>query len=281
MKNHFKNIARNLINLTGYTVRKINENDIPLYVKLFGEESVNNRRFYNIAAGGHTGFGCGFHHPCWTNIDLDRPWPGAIEYNPRRDIAHDLLSMKPIPVDSGSAELVYSRLSIEHIPDPAAQYMFTEVFRMLKPGGIFRVVTPNIDLDYSAYSNNDVHFFSWEKNVSMEQAFLTHFAAKASLLRENGSITDEEFRNQLQTRPFNEALDYCTAKCPIDLLDKNRQDHRNWWNPHKLEQFLSKAGFKTIYLSAAEQSASPVMRNEDYFDNVCNRFMVFMEAKKS
>jgi hypothetical protein len=44
---------------------------------------------------------------------------------------------------------------------------------------------------------------------------------------------------------------------------------------------LNQAGFKTVYLSTREQSAAPVMRNEVYFDNEDNKFVMYMEAVKS
>jgi hypothetical protein len=44
---------------------------------------------------------------------------------------------------------------------------------------------------------------------------------------------------------------------------------------------LRLAGFKTVYLSAREQSASPVMRNEAFFDNEDNKFVMYMEAVKT
>ncbi len=286
IKYFVKEKAFNLISKTGYCLKPliVPKNDQEHYLKLYGKKSVEGRKFYNISAGGHFDFGCGIHHPCWTNIDLDREWKYGITFNPEKDIAHDILTCSPIPVESNSAELIYSRLSIEHITDEATLYMFKEAKRMLKKGGLFRVNTLNNYLDYIAFKNNDRDFFYWFKNhkaISIGQAFLEHFAASASLIVEEGAserITDEEMKHIFSTLHYEEAMEYCTSRCPVELQNKYRRRHINWWTPEKLEKMLKSAGFKTVYLSSAEQSMAPVLRNEYYFDNINNKTMLYMEA---
>jgi predicted SAM-dependent methyltransferase len=284
--------ARKIAKVLGYNLKKINADDISLYYQLYGEESVKKRRFYNISAGAYRGFGGGIHHPCWTNIDLDRSWkktpysPKDVEYNPKYDLAHDLLSLQPLPVETSVAEVVHTRFTIASLTDQAAEYMFNEVFRLLKKGGIFRISTPNIDLDYNAYLRNDMSFFYWfgdDRHVSIEQAFLFHVASQISTLHPDSTqqkISDEQFRGLIRTKPMEEALDFCTSKCSIELHKKYRQDHINWWNRKKLERMLRRAGFTWFYVSMREQSAAPVLRNEVYFDNDDNKFVMYMEAVK-
>lgn len=288
-----KKILKKLLGYSGFKLKKnANSNDTNLYVKLYGSESVKYRRFYNISAGAYLGFGGGLHHPIWTNIDLNRPWnkthnsAKGVEYNPESDIVHDLLSLQPIPVEASVAELVHTRFTIASITDEAAQYMFNEVYRILKKGGIFGIVAPDIELDYRAYLNNDMTFFYWfekDKSVSIEQAFLFHFASQVSTMHNDDAperITDEQFRNIIQTKNMEDALNFCTSKCSVEIQKKYRGDHINWWNQKKLEKMLNMAGFKSIYLSAREQSSSPVMRDEVYFDNEDNKFVMYMEAVK-
>ena len=281
-----KALIKKTLNRCGYDLKKIpsmtQERD--MYIDLFGRESVEQRRFYTISAGGHFEFGGGSSHPFWTSIDVDRPWKKGRRFNPARDIAHDLLSVQPIPVESNSAELVYSVLCIEHITDEAALFMLKEAGRMLKKGGTIRVVVPNVNLDYRAFCNNDAYFFSWApRTVSIEQGFLTHFAAHtSSRFKENSSpmISDAEFRNLFKTMTFDDAMNYCTSKCRVEIQKENRGCHINWWTPDKLTRFLTEAGFRSIALSAAGQSASPALRNNYFFDNKFIQFMLFLEAIK-
>lgn len=281
-----KQLLKNALSLTGYQLCRVqpDADDREMYVRLFGLESVEKRRFYNIGAGGHFGFGCGVDHPCWTNIDVDRPWDNKRQFNPATDIAYDPLSLQTLPLETGSAALVHSRLAIEHMTNEAAANLFREVRRVLMRGGVFRLATPNIDLDYRAYTNKNLQHFCWyfQDDLSIEQKFLSHFAAQPSLAFKGPSvkISDEEFRGLFETMSYEGALDYCTSKCSLDVHRSARQYHINWWNPKKLEQMLRQAGFDSVYPSAPEQSVSPVLCNERYFDNYANKVVTYMEAQK-
>ena len=266
------------------------QDDSDLYLKLYGTESVRHRRFYNVAVGAYKGFGGGFRHPCWTNIDVNRSWkndkyfPGAPEYDSGSDIALDLLDMKPIPVESNSAELIHSRFTVDRLTDEAAQFFLTETHRMLRPGGILRLVSTNLDLDFRAYLNRDRTYFFWlDPNVSMEQAFLFHMVTQVSTLYDNpatNKVTDDEFKSLLASMGYEEVMRHCCAKCSLDVHRENRYDHFNWWNMAKYERMLGVAGFKDVYRSAPEQSAAAVMRNPQFFDNEHNRVMMYVEARK-
>lgn len=298
-----KRWARKLLNQSGFEVRRTRaKDDRELYVSLFGRESVEKRRFYNLAAGGHLGFGCGFQHPLWTNVDLDRPWPGGREFDPEKDIAHDFLTLQPLPIESNSAELVHSRFSVEHMHDQAAQLMFDEVQRILKTGGVFRVVSPNVDLDYRAYQRGDLSYFSWRdmfsrkafyedlkysiplNEATIHQVFLVHFASNVSIIHSDGAnrrIDDDELQQIFQTMTFEDALNYCTSLCSIEKQKLYRQNHINWWNQKKYERMLREAGFTNVYSTCPHQSVSPVMRQKIYFDEQWPGVAIYMEAIKS
>lgn len=295
-----KQILSKLFSYVGYEISKApNQNDVDMYLKLFGKDSVKNRCFYNICVGGHWGFGGGFHHPCWTNVDLLKK--NSREFNPEKDIAHDLLSLDPLPIQSQSAELVYSQYAIEHIPNNSVLRMFKEVNRILKNKGIFRIVTPNIELDYIAYMNKDISFYEWIdyfsqphiykqhgyksplNQSSFEQIFLSHFATNASTLHREGEhkrVSDEELIHVFNTMSLEDALDHCTSRCSVEVQKRFRQNHMNWWSHSKLNKMLNEAGFKSVYHLIPGQSASPVMRNNAYFERNWNCVAMVIEAVK-
>jgi predicted SAM-dependent methyltransferase len=279
---------------------KIND-DTAHYIQLFGKENVKGKSFYNISAGGHNGFGGGFSHPCWRNIDFLRSDMRKVTMNPEFDTNHDLESMEPIPVESDTAQLIQSQYTIEHITDNATEVFFKEAHRMLKPKGVFRIVMPNNQLDYIAYHNNDKHYFNWINmfskpeyyrymqykiplnQASLEQIFLIHFASNASVIHADGSdkrISDKEFVEIIKGNSFENAMNMCTCKCSVEKQRLYRQNHINWWTHDKARSFLKKAGFKNIYQLSVNQSISPVMRNKDYFDRYWNNVAIFMEAVK-
>lgn len=78
--------------------------------------------------------GCsGNHLPGWLNTDL---WPQ------RDQIYLDATRHFPLPTES--FDYVYSEHMIEHIPWQSALFMLRECCRILKPGGVIRIATPNI-----------------------------------------------------------------------------------------------------------------------------------------
>lgn len=267
--------------------------DLEAYKK-YPQESILKKRFYNIGAGG-------FYHPYWTNIDFKSDWYKVYEETSLSGIHFDLMSLQPLPIGSDSAELVYSSHTVEHISDPAAQNMFNESFRILKKGGLIRVTTPNINLEYRAMRDNDRHYFFWIDNYSqpkemdrikisapmnqtpIEQIFLFHFAGNVSTLPIDGAkerITTEEFKRIFSTMKLEDALNYCTSKVDLDVQAKNPGNHVNWWNSEKMTRMLKQAGFKEVFNSGYGQSFAPPMRNVTLFDSTHPKISLYMEAIK-
>jgi len=291
MKQIFKKIVIRALTSMGFSISRVNHNDIQLYFKIYGKEDVENKRFYNIGAGL-------FKHPAWTNIDYHSKYYKDNEIH----TDCDLLECKPLPIPDNSANIVYSSHTIEHITDEAVQNMLNEAYRILKRGGTIRLAAPNIDLYYKVLLNNDVEFWRWDidtyskeenmrnvgigvpmNNVSMKQIFLFSFASQTSSLhidRSTQKISDEEFDRIFSERKFEDALNYCKSKCSIELQCKYPCHHINWWNKDKLFRMLRLAGFKNIYLSAYGQSMSPVLRNTYYFDSTCPRASIYVESNK-
>ena len=287
-----KTLVKKAFNVLGYDIHKTGyrKQDIGIYREIYGEDSVKEKRFYNIGAGG-------FRHPFWTNVDYPSDWYSASMSNLEKGISYDLLSLKPLPIESSSAEIVYSSHMIEHITDGAANNLYSESHRILKDGGFLRVITPNIDLAYTAYKDNDRRFFYWVDDfstprikykiplneASIEQIFLEHFATSVSTLHSDGAderISDDELNRIFSETEYTSALSYCTSRCPIGIQKKYPGNHINWWNKDKVFRMLKEAGFNKIYLSGYGQSFSPVLRDTVFFDNTHPKISLYVEAIK-
>jgi len=80
--------------------------------------------------------GCGNRfHPDWINID--------IAPNDPRVIAHDLSA--GVPLESASCDVVYHSHVLEHLRGGDAVSFMRECLRVLMPGGILRVATPDLE----------------------------------------------------------------------------------------------------------------------------------------
>jgi SAM-dependent methyltransferase len=268
--------------------------DLSMYQKHYSEDSIQIKRFYNIGAGA-------FSHPCWTNIDGDSEFFGELYGKNEAVIKHDLFSRVPIPVADNSAEIIYTSHTIEHIDDASVIFLLKECYRMLKPGGIIRIVTPDLDKLYNAWLTSDTGFFYWKdqeqfsrdlhkfnlktplSEASLTQVFIEVFAAQASEIVDVGAekrISDEEFIQMTKEMHYEDVLTYCTSLCNIEIQKKFPYQHMSWFNENKLGKLLKNSGFNNIVRSDYLKSAAMVMRNKKLFDSNSVSLSLYMEATK-
>ena len=289
-----KFFLRKILNSKGYEVRPVNHSfhDVDRYLEIYEKESVVQKKFYNIGAGT-------FNHPVWTNVDFYSDWYSDNRKNTKRGIVYDLLSLEKIPIETESAEIVYTSHTLEHVTDEAAQNVLNESFRILKKGGGIRITTPNIDLAYNAFRNKDRYFFidvSYKKLVqsgveiikpkhdaSIEQLFLAFFAVSTSTLHNFGAkekISDKKLNELFFKMDKESMLNYCTSRCPLEIQKKFPQTHINWFNFEKISKMLKIAGFQKIYPSQYGQSIIGILRNTFYFDTSHPRMSLYVDAIK-
>jgi SAM-dependent methyltransferase len=81
-------------------------------------------------------FGCGAtFHPAWVNLDSAPIGPGVL--------AHDVSSGFAYPDNAFNA--VYGSHVLEHLPPETARVVLRDCFRILRPGGIVRIVVPDLE----------------------------------------------------------------------------------------------------------------------------------------
>ncbi|MCP4618260.1 MAG: methyltransferase domain-containing protein [Bradyrhizobium sp.] len=101
--------------------------------------------------------GCGFNVlPGWLNTDY---------YPTAPDIAH-LDATKPFPFEDATFDFVFSEHMIEHIPYPDGCNMLRECCRVLKPGGVVRISTPNLSFLIELYggkTDQQRQYIEWSK----------------------------------------------------------------------------------------------------------------------
>ena len=70
--------------------------------------------------------------------------PGWLITNINATARHYLDATSPWPFEDGSLEVVYADNMIEHVPLEAGRVMLREAHRCLRPGGVIRLVTPDL-----------------------------------------------------------------------------------------------------------------------------------------
>lgn len=269
---------RFLRRVTGYQLQKLDGVDPQIHVYDHTEKT-KAPRYIDIGAGTRI-------HPLWHGIDNPRTDYGKSNWS---DIRLDLTAGEPWPIASGSVDLAYTSHTIEHLNDRFNAEMFRETFRVLRPGGLFRLACPNIDLYAEAYERGDEHFLRHDlgKNqklhVTAEQIFLDTFAGPLSVFhRENDvpKVGDGEFRELHRKLNRTEFLNALCQRIPDEIVRKYPKEHKTWLSVEKLISMLRAAGFSKAYRSAYGQSCSPMMRNTDYFDFRHPNISLYVEAGK-
>ncbi len=262
---------------------------LDLYQTMYTHRQLMQRPFYNVGASS-------FFHPYWTNIDFVSSW---YKQDTRYIIHHDLMSDNPLPIDSSSAEIIYTSHTIEHIKEEFVHQFFHEAFRSLKDGGIFRITTgPDAETDYRALMNNDEDWFYWDRkqqrkgsyehifrkpatDVPLAERWLHHFASQLApndVSESPVKFNASEIHQLIQLHGFPKVLDLF---CSYTTFDPTRPgNHVSWWTHEKVFEFLKQAGFRTIYRSGYRQSVSPLMRASELFDSTHPQMSIYVEAIK-
>jgi len=246
-----------------------------VYSRYHPRESLNKRLFFNLGAGPI------WIHPFWTTLDIRLASAFSLDY--------DLLDQIPLPIETESAEIIYSSHTLEHVDDASTINFLLQAHRSLKPGGCLRLVTPDVDLMYAAYRKGFIEHFSYligdhVKTGPIGQCFLHEFAAHLSSLCQVETphrMKDHELANLFNRLDYEDALNHCTAQCSMDLQRKvTGGAHVNWFNAKKLVRMVEEAGFEQVEVSACGQSKFPVLRDFLFFDNTTPGTSVYVEAIK-
>lgn len=151
-------------------------------------------------------------------------------------IVHDL--RRGIPAANGTADAVYHSHVLEHLPRANVHSFFIEVRRVLKPGGIHRVVVPDLEVRARVYL------------ASLEMGLPDHEQAIAAMIEQ--MVRSEAAGTSMQ-RPVRRKLENL-------LLGDARQRGENhlWmWDRLNLSNALSGAGFAQVQPESYDTSQIP------------------------
>ena len=157
-------------------------------------------------------------------------------------LVHDL--RKGIPASDASVHAVYHSHILEHIDRDAVPAFFSEILRVLRPGGVHRVVVP--DLERYAHEYLD----SLERGLDDAQARARHDATVSEMIlqmvRREASGTSHQA--PLQRRVENLLLGDAR---------KRGETHMWMWDRVNLPQALVEAGFQDVRILDWQTSQIP------------------------
>jgi predicted SAM-dependent methyltransferase len=162
--------------------------------------------------------GCGKNiAPDWLNIDLDGP-PGVFRWDCRRGM----------PFDEASVRSIFAEHVFEHF-DPATGLKFlSECYRCLKPGGIVRIVVPDVG-----------------RYLQLYQCDWSAIAAIRPLIEENG-----RYRDFWLDRIYNTKMEF------MNEIFRQGTQHKYAYDAETLMLKFREAGFSQIIHQSYGISAS-------------------------
>jgi SAM-dependent methyltransferase len=215
-----------------------------------------------------------FQYPGWTTTDMP-----SEHYSQRQGdnvaVPLDLTSESLYPFEDAQFDGILCTQVVEHLPYSAVKHMFSEAYRLLKPGGCFRVSCPNSRLYYEALIAGDHLFFAtmieyyarrerWRKNfrinpqaADIEQLFLNALFAPLSELQSSQHLSSFEVR-ELAMEGYQRMMETLEAKCSYD--HNSPHFHISFWDKQRFQNLTNNSSFNKHDASAFNQSRLPLFR---------------------
>jgi predicted SAM-dependent methyltransferase len=173
--------------------------------------------------------GCGDNElPGWLNTELC----------PRgSQIFLDATRRFPLP--DGCIEIVYSEHMIEHVPWGGGQAMLRECYRVMKPGGLIRLVTPNLEFLMRILQ---------DPSTPMHQAYIKYSVETYRLDAQGGA-----------THVFNNFV--------------RAWGHQFIYDAETLRRLMEEAGFTEISVRALNESADRELSHVAKVDRMPEGFL--------
>jgi SAM-dependent methyltransferase len=187
---------------------------------------------------------------------------------PDNVIVHNLA--KGIPFDSNSIDVVYHSHLLEHLDKGVAKRFLLEVKRVLKPGGIQRIVVPDFEKACSAYVS---HIAACEKNAEESEMHDSYIASiiEQSVRREAfGASQETPFRRLIENKLLGDAR-------------KRGETHQWMYDRINLSVILTDLGYNSPQLQNYNRSLIPGWGqyglDTDEYGNEYKPGSLYMEAQ--
>jgi len=146
-------------------------------------------------------------------------------------LVHDL--RKGIPALTESVDAVYHSHVLEHIDRDAVPRFLEEILRVLKPGGVHRIVVPDLERYVREYLE------SLEQGLKDSQARARHDASVSQLIEQ---MVRREAAGTSQQPPFRRRLENLL----LGDARKRGETHMWMWDRVNLSEALTRAGFRDL-----------------------------------
>jgi predicted SAM-dependent methyltransferase len=193
--------------------------------------------------------GCGVSfYKDFLNINFWENMPPGIIHNPNNTEGTTLLNWdlrSGIPVADSSIEVVYHSHFLEHLDYKEGVSILEEIYRILAPGGIHRIIVPDLKKWVRAYLDD--------------------------------SLLIREYRKS-GVKPI-EGLGFPTP-CSVLMGMVHGHHHKFIWDYETLEHYLKKVGFRFVHETMYQQSVIGNITEIEPYDPLRVLESLCVECKK-
>lgn len=192
--------------------------------------------------------GCGVSfYKDYLNVNYWENLPPGVVHNPNGTQGTVLLNWDlraGIPVANDTIDLVYHSHFLEHLDYAEGVAMLKEIHRVLKPGGVHRILVPDLKKWVNAYLNNDL-------------------------------LIQEYRKSGVQVKE----LAYPTA-CTVLMGMVHGHHHKFIWDFETLAHYLNEIGFRFVEETMYQQSCLPDIKDIEPYDPLRALESLCVECKK-
>ena len=158
---------------------------------------------------------------------------------PNNIIVHDL--QKGLPYANNSVDAVYHSHLLEHIDRSKVKNFLMEIFRVLKPNGVQRIVVPDLYFLCKSYVEN------YEKCIYQNKLIKNHDNYVAAILEQ--AVRKEAYGSSKQNRIVRKIENLILGDAR-----KRGETHQWMYDSVNLKSILNEVGFKNIKVQTFKTS---------------------------
>lgn len=171
----------------------------------------------------------------------------------RYDIRKDSL-----PYNNENVNTIFCSHVIEHIETKFVSKFFNESYRVLKPGGVLRIVCPDAQYLYMQYKNHPC-YYQWhplyETQKDAELCFIDEVAGHKI------NIPNYGLNREISEYKYDELISLLREGGEFD--SNNPSIHINSWDFNRISQLGYDSGFNDIQKSQFQSSYHPFFQAQD------------------
>lgn len=158
---------------------------------------------------------------------------------PNNIVVHDL--SKGIPFKDHSVDVVYHSHLLEHLDPPIAEKFTREIHRVLRPGGIIRIVVPDFELLCRLYMGHLAKCEADPTAISEHDAFVAEMIEQSTRREAAGTSKQSGLRRRVENYVLGDAR-------------RRGETHQWMYDRFNLSYLLTRCGFADPQVKSFDKS---------------------------